>query len=190
MHLVLPIPGPAETNDTELPWAPTLGRSTQHRSRFFATLDESEMTDHEGAARRRWAQPIRAPLAFASLRGWVLLPGQGAAWGDVGHHIIALVAEQYLEPATGAEVGAMLGADRDSLSAHDIASEATWADWYRDSDREGSRERYRHTRHCRAHRFDSGRLRQQRRGSSGPCLLDPLLPASQRNGGLSQRRTP
>ena len=81
----------------------------------------------------------------------------------------------------------MLG---DSLSAHDIASEATWADWYRDSDREGSGERYRHTRHCRAHRFDPGSARQQRRGPRGPCLLGPLLPASQRNGGLSQRQTP
>jgi hypothetical protein len=50
-----------------------------------------------------------------------LLPGQAAAWGDEGHEIIALVAEQYLEPATRAEVSAMLAADHDNLTAHDIA---------------------------------------------------------------------
>jgi hypothetical protein len=75
-----------------------------------------------------------------------MMPGQAAAWGDEGHQIIALIAEQYLEPARRADGLKMLGADRDSLTAHDIASEATWADRYRDSDREGSGERYRHTR--------------------------------------------
>jgi hypothetical protein len=78
--------------------------------------------------------------------GVVLLPGQATAWGDEGHEIIGLIAEQYLEPGRRAEVGAMLAADRDNLTAHDIASEATWADWYRDSDRNGSGERYRQTR--------------------------------------------
>ncbi len=71
------------------------------------------------------------------------LPAQAAAWGHEGHEIIALVAEQYLEPATRAEVLEMLSADHDNLAAHDIASEATWADRYRDSDRNGSGERYR-----------------------------------------------
>jgi hypothetical protein len=32
----------------------------------------------------------------------------------------------------------MLGADQDALTAHDIASEAMWADRYRDSDRGGA----------------------------------------------------
>src|SRR6516165_12713356 len=53
---------------------------------------------------------------------------------------------QYFEPATRAEVGAMLTADPDTLTAHDIASGATWADRYRDSDRGGSRQRYEQTR--------------------------------------------
>jgi hypothetical protein len=42
----------------------------------------------------------------------------------------------------------MLGADHDNLTAHDIPSEATWADWYRDSDRNGSGERYKQTGQC------------------------------------------
>jgi hypothetical protein len=40
----------------------------------------------------------------------------------------------------------MLTADPDTLTAHDIASGATWADRYRDSDRGGSRQRYEQTR--------------------------------------------
>jgi hypothetical protein len=53
-----------------------------------------------------------------------LLPGQAAVWGDKGHQIIALVAEQ-CSNLLRAEVGAMLGAGPDSLTAHDIANEAT-----------------------------------------------------------------
>jgi hypothetical protein len=67
------------------------------------------------------------------------------AWGDAGHEIVALIAEHYLDPAVRDKVSAMLAADTDSLIAHDIASEATWADKYRDSDRNGSKERYRAT---------------------------------------------
>jgi hypothetical protein len=40
----------------------------------------------------------------------------------------------------------MLTADPDTLTAHDIASGASWADRYRDSDRGGSRQRYEQTR--------------------------------------------
>jgi hypothetical protein len=87
------------------------------------------------------------PSIFAALLVAGLLPQHAAAWGDEGHQIVALVAEQYLEPAARAEVGAMLGADQDDLTAHDIASEAMWADRYRDSDRGGSSgERYVRTR--------------------------------------------
>jgi hypothetical protein len=40
----------------------------------------------------------------------------------------------------------MLNADSDFLTAHDIASEATWADSYGASDRDGARKRYEQTR--------------------------------------------
>src|SRR6516162_1112227 len=89
---------------------------------------------------------LRRSSIFAAFLVVSLLPAQAAGWGDEGHQIIALIAEQYLQPATRAEVVAMLAADHDNLTAHDIASEATWADRYRDSDRDGSGERYRHTR--------------------------------------------
>lgn len=55
------------------------------------------------------------------------------AWGDDGHKTIALIAEQYLEPAVKTKIAAMLAADPDSLTSHDLASEASWADKYRDS---------------------------------------------------------
>jgi hypothetical protein len=68
------------------------------------------------------------------------------AWGDEGHEIIALIAEQYLDPAARAKVAMLLAADTDTLTAHDIASEATWADRYRDSDRDTTKVRYEGTR--------------------------------------------
>jgi S1/P1 Nuclease len=67
------------------------------------------------------------------------------AWGDEGHEIIALVADRFLDPAVREKIAAMLAADPDNLTAHDIASAATWADRYRDSDRNGSRQHYEQT---------------------------------------------
>jgi hypothetical protein len=67
--------------------------------------------------------------------GLLALPGQALAWGDEGHEIVALIAEHFLEPAVKAKIDAMLAADTDDLTRHDIASEATWADKYRESDR-------------------------------------------------------
>lgn len=55
-------------------------------------------------------------------------------WGDNGHKTIALIARQCLTPSTSNQVMAMLAADDDPLTPHDIASEATWADKYRDMD--------------------------------------------------------
>jgi S1/P1 Nuclease len=83
---------------------------------------------------------------FAVLLVVALLPRDAAAWGNEGHEIIALIAEQFLEPVTRAEVSATLSVDPDSITAHDIASESVWADRYRDSDRDGARERYKRTR--------------------------------------------
>ncbi len=68
------------------------------------------------------------------------------AWGDGGHEIIALVAEHYLDPAARAKVATLLAMDTDTLTDHDIASEATWADKYRDSDRYTTKIRHQATR--------------------------------------------
>jgi len=74
-----------------------------------------------------------------------LIPRLALAWGDEGHEIIALVAERLLDPSVRDKITAMLAADPDDLTAHDIASEATWVDRYRDFDRNGARQRYEQT---------------------------------------------
>jgi len=60
-------------------------------------------------------------------------PHRACAWGDDGHKTIALIAEHYLEPAVKTKIAAMLDSNPDGLTPHDLATEATWADKYRDS---------------------------------------------------------
>jgi hypothetical protein len=60
-------------------------------------------------------------------------PRPALAWGDDGHKVVALIAEHYLTPTAKKHVAAMLAADTDELTKHDIANEATWADRYRDA---------------------------------------------------------
>ena len=64
----------------------------------------------------------------------VTLSGPAMAWGDEGHEIIAFIAQAHLDPAVQKKVSALLGADTDTLTTHDIAAEATWADKLRNSD--------------------------------------------------------
>jgi hypothetical protein len=64
------------------------------------------------------------------------LPQRAHAWGDDGHKVVALIADHYLTQDVRRIVTAMLAADPDPLTAHDIASEATWADKYRNHHRE------------------------------------------------------
>jgi len=61
------------------------------------------------------------------------------AWGDEGHEVVGLIAQSFLTPVARRQVGALLAADPDGLTAHTIADAATWADRYRDSDRDGAR---------------------------------------------------
>jgi nuclease S1 len=70
-------------------------------------------------------------------------PRSALAWGDEGHEVVALVAQSFLEPDVRKRVSALLAADTSSLTAHDIASEATWADKFRDANLSGSREKTR-----------------------------------------------
>lgn len=71
-------------------------------------------------------------------------PQPAAAFGDDGHKAVALIAEHYLTREARAQVSALLKADSDPLTAHDIASAATWADKYRDSN--NRRDHYNETR--------------------------------------------
>ena len=70
------------------------------------------------------------------IAGALLLPGKAFAWDEEGHKIVALIADHYLDPAVKQKVDAMLAADTDTLTKHDIASEAVWADTHRDLDRQ------------------------------------------------------
>jgi hypothetical protein len=63
-------------------------------------------------------------------------PRTAAAWGDDGHKVVALIADHYLAPDVRNTVAALLAQDTDPLTQHDIASEATWADKYRNHHRE------------------------------------------------------
>ena len=112
-------------------------------------------------------------VTFALLVLCVALPIRSAlAWGYEGHEIIALVAERYLDPAVREKIAGMLAADTDSLTAHDIASEATWADRYRDSDRNGSRQHYGQT--WRWHFVD---VELDDPNLDAACFGHPALPA-------------
>jgi hypothetical protein len=67
------------------------------------------------------------------------------AWGDEGHEVIGLIAEHYLEPKVRERIQVILAGDETGLTATDIAHEATWADKYRDSDRNSTKVRYHQT---------------------------------------------
>lgn len=69
------------------------------------------------------------------------------AWGDQGHKVVALVADHYLKPAVRQKIKAMLAQDTSGLTpSTSIADEATWADRFRDSDRNTTKIRYDLTR--------------------------------------------
>ena len=84
----------------------------------------------------------RSLLALLLLAVTAMSTHPAFAWGDEGHKVIALVAEHYLDPAIRAKVAGLLATDTDTLTDHDISSEATWADKYRDSDRDTTKIRY------------------------------------------------
>jgi hypothetical protein len=70
-------------------------------------------------------------------------PRPAVAWGDEGHQVVALVAQSFLDPDVRRRVTALLAADTDPLTAHDIANAATWADKFRDANIDNSRQRTR-----------------------------------------------
>jgi hypothetical protein len=70
-------------------------------------------------------------------------PRPAVAWGDEGHEVVALVAQSFLDPDVRRRVTALLAADTDPLTPHDIAKAATWADKFRDANIDNSRQRTR-----------------------------------------------
>jgi hypothetical protein len=73
----------------------------------------------------------------------VVQPRPALAWGDEGHRVVALVAQSFLDPDVRKRVTALLAADTDPLTPHDIANAATWADKFRDANIDNSRQRTR-----------------------------------------------
>jgi hypothetical protein len=63
----------------------------------------------------------------------VTAPRPALAWSDEGHEIVALIAEHYLDEAARTKVAMLLVLDTDTLTDHDLASEATWAGKYRET---------------------------------------------------------
>jgi len=76
---------------------------------------------------------MKAIVVALGLTALIASPQRASAWGDDGHKTVALIAQHYLTPAAKKIINAMLAADTDNLTKHDFASEATWADKYRDS---------------------------------------------------------
>jgi hypothetical protein len=100
------------------------------------------------------------------------------AWGDEGHQIVALIAQHYLEAPVKRRVEALLATDDTGLVPdRSMASEATWADRYRDADRDTSRQHYEHTRqwHYVDIELDAPSLDQ---ACFGHPRLAPATPAS------------
>src|SRR5262249_40951204 len=75
---------------------------------------------------------MKAKTAMLGLSLFVGTSQQALSWGDDGHKAIALIAQQCLTPDVKRKVAVVLAADTDPLTKHDVASEATWADKYRD----------------------------------------------------------
>lgn len=103
----------------------------------------------------------------------VTLPGPAAwAWSDPGHEIVAAIAYARLTHAARAKADALLAADTDKLTAADFVSRATWADRWRDADRDSTRVQYEATRqwHYVNIQIDGGSL-------DVACRGHPPLPA-------------
>jgi len=77
--------------------------------------------------------------AAMAITAMALRSGPAIAWGDEGHEVIGWVAQAFLEPAVRQKANALLAADTDSLTAHNIADASTWADKFRDTNENGAR---------------------------------------------------
>ena len=90
--------------------------------------------------------PVFTKLAAVALASLVAFSSPARAWGSEGHEIIGQVATHYLSPVVRMKIDAMLATDPTALTPHDLDSEATWADRYRDSDRNTTKVHYLQTR--------------------------------------------
>jgi S1/P1 Nuclease len=92
----------------------------------------------------QWEGTMRAShrnMIGLTCAAWLMSTGVGFGWGDEGHEIVATVAASILKtesPATLQKVNALLAMDHTGLVPNTgIASEATWADKFREKSDEG-----------------------------------------------------
>jgi hypothetical protein len=85
---------------------------------------------------------VAALILGMTLAAW---PIGGRCWGEEGHEIVGLIAEQYLRPEVRVRVDQWLAGDTSALTPTDLTDETVWADRFRDSDRETSRLHYAQT---------------------------------------------
>jgi hypothetical protein len=94
------------------------------------------------------SQSLRRAQRTASVAAcalcWLWISPTAHAWGDEGHQVIGLIAAHFLDPGVLARVNAMLGASSDSGAP--MEREASWADEFRDSDRNSTKVHYHQTR--------------------------------------------
>jgi hypothetical protein len=108
----------------------------------------------------------------------VLAPvGQALAWGDEGHQIVALIAYERLDPAVKQSIDEMLAADDQVLPMRDgrmtnqsFATQATWADYFRDSQGHGG-EAY-----LKTHKWHFADIEIQGGSLKDACFDYPELP--------------
>jgi hypothetical protein len=103
----------------------------------------------------------------------VASPTTVLAWGDDGHKIVGLIAQHYLNADVLTQVNALLAGDTTGLvSPTDIPDEATWADKYRDSDRNTTQVHYNQT-----HNWHFVDLELSGPDLNTACYGEPALPA-------------
>lgn len=115
-----------------------------------------------------------------------ITPGLLFAWGDRGHEITGVIAYARLAAPVRKQVNAFLAGDRDTLTPADFVSRTTWADEYRDSDRQTTKMRYEQTRNWHFVNIDietdriwgcSRKLPPNTPASAGPakaCIIDKV----------------
>jgi hypothetical protein len=102
---------------------------------------------HEESGMAHPSKVIAAVFGAMCIVCWCCLMAPAYGWGDEGHEVIGLIADHYLEPAVRAKVNAILAGDTSHLtSSTQMDQEATWADKFRDSDRNTTKIHYSQTR--------------------------------------------
>jgi len=100
-------------------------------------------------------------------------PQTAQAWGNDGHRTIGLIAEHYLSPAEKAEVDRLLALPIELDLPATIKDRATWADAFRDSDRNTTKVRYNLT-----HNWHFVDLELDKPDMKSACFGDKPLPVA------------